>query len=164
MSESRPSETGRPSQGASGRPKSTESAAAASQAPETMEGWYVQHDLYTIDWGLWRAYEPEQRSEMLGELATWLQEAAAVEQGDSGAYVVSGQKAELMFIHYRQNPDELNQVRRKLMASRFSDVLIPAYGYLSIIEVSLYEATAIAHRNLAQAGIEAWQRRICPGP
>ena len=151
MSESHPPQAGRPA--------ATE---PASQAPETMEGWYVQHDLYTVDWQALRKLKAGKRHKLLDELSAWLKQAAAVEKGDSGAFIVSGQKAEVMFIHYRETPEQLNDVRRALMACAFSDFLIPAYGYLSIIEVSLYEATAIAHRNLAQAGIKHGSEEFAP--
>ena len=154
MTETRPPQAGRPT----GSPAS----APESQAPETMEGWYVQHDLYTIDWKAWRGVESGKRETLIAELNDWLASAAAVEQGDSSAFIVSGQKAELMFIHYRKTPAQLNDVRRALMTCAFADLLIPAYGYLSIIEVSLYEATAIAHRNLAQAGIKHGSEDFAP--
>ena len=154
MSETRPPQAGRPSAGQATQPE--------SQAPETMEGWYVQHDLYTVNWAAWRGIESDKRQQLLAELNAWLSSAAAVEKGDSGAFIVSGQKAELMLIHYRETPEQLNDVRRALMACEFSDLLIPAYGYLSIIEVSLYEATAIAHRNLAQAGIKHGSDEFAP--
>lgn len=124
-----------------------------SQAPETMEGWYVLHDCYCIDWRRWRQQDMDQRRSLLAGLRDWLVSARGSERGDSGAYVVTGQKAEIMFIHYRPSPGGLNQVRRDLMACPFADFLIPTYGYLSIIEVSLYEATAMAHRMLSKNGV-----------
>ena len=32
------------------------------EAPETLEGWYVQHDVYTVHWPQWRALAPSQRA------------------------------------------------------------------------------------------------------
>ncbi|TVR42670.1 MAG: heme-dependent peroxidase [Planctomycetota bacterium] len=124
-----------------------------SSAPETMEGWYVLHDCYRFDWKAWRRLDMEQRREMLSGLRDWLISARGSERGDSGAFIVSGQKAEIMFIHYRPTPAALNAVRRDLMACDIADLFIPSYGYLSIIEVSLYEATAMAHRMLAKQGL-----------
>lgn len=124
-----------------------------SPAPETMEGWYVQHDCYRIDWAAWRHLDMDSQRELLAGLRDWLVSARGADTGDSAAYVVTGQKAELMFIHYRPNPGYLNSVRRDLMACGFADMLIPTYGYLSIIEVSLYEASARARAMLAREGL-----------
>lgn len=126
-----------------------------SQAPETMEGWYVLHDCYRMDWAQWRTLGVHKQGELLAELRDALVSARGSERGDSGAFIVTGQKAEIMFIHYRPSPGGLNQVRRELMGCAIADLLIPTYGYLSIIEVSLYEATAMAHRSLAQRGLKA---------
>ena len=70
-------------------------------------------------------------------------------------------KGRLCFLHYRRSPSELNNAERRLRQQRIFEFLMPVYGYLSVIEASLYEATAIAHRNLAQKGlnptVDGWQ-------
>lgn len=80
-------------------------------------------------------------------------EMAGVEQGDSVAYSVVTQKGDLMFVHYRETPEELNRVELSLRQMPFFDYLRPAYSYLSVIELSMYELTAIARKKLIDQGI-----------
>lgn len=119
------------------------------EVPETREGWYVLHDCYTVDWAAWRAQDPTVRKSILEQFNDWMARATGGERGDTRAFVVTGQKAELMFLHYRSSPGHLNEARRGLLRCRLVDFLKPAFAYLSVIEVSLYEATALAHRALA---------------
>ena len=81
----------------------------AAPVPQTLEGWYTLHDVYVIDWPSWRAVEAGRREELAEQAAQWLKEAAA-EKGDSAAYSVLTQKGDLMLVHYRPSPDDLNRV------------------------------------------------------
>jgi chlorite dismutase len=127
--------------------------ATESVVPETREGWYVLHDCYTVNWPAWQDAGAEARNDAIEALRDWLAHARVGERGDSAAYTVTGQKCELMFIHYRSSPASLTKVRRDLQRSPLARFLQPVYGYLSVIEVSLYEATAMAHGALARQGL-----------
>ena len=137
-------------------------------APETLEGWWVLHDLYHIDWTAWRALSEAEQQAVAQEFADWIEEEGTIRgtsaedrEGDSAAYRIVGQKADICLLHYRRTPSDLNAVERRLRQLKIFALLTPVYGYLSIIEASLYEATAIAHKNLAQKGmnptVEGWQ-------
>ena len=128
---------------------------ADNEAPETMEGWYVLHDGYDIDWAAWRVADDKTKHHALDELIAWngRQRHVGEQAGDSSVYTIVGQKAELMWIHYRRTPSELASLERSLRACAIFDFLVPAYSYLSVIEASLYEATAIAHGMLARQGL-----------
>ena len=123
------------------------------EAPETLEGWYILHDVYAVDWPLWRGLEPPERDEIAGEAGDWLTAAVGCAKGDSAAYSVLTQKGDLMFVHYREAPDELNRVELSLRQIRLYDFLVPTYSFLSVIEVGLYELTTIATKRLADQGI-----------
>ena len=124
------------------------------EVPETIEGWYVLHDIYTVAWDRWRALPAAERQAVATDAAAWLAEGAAVEHGDSAAYSVLTQKGDLLFIHYRETPDALNRVELGLRQLALFDYLEPAYSYLSVIEVSLYEMQAMALRRLVERGLE----------
>lgn len=121
--------------------------------PQTLEGWYMLHDIYAVDWPRWRALEADVRRQISDQAAQWLAEAAAVEKGDSALYSMISQKGDLMFLHYRQSPDELNRAELALRQTRLFDYLKPSYSYFSVIELGLYELTGLAHRKLAQQGL-----------
>jgi len=123
------------------------------EVPQTLEGWYVLHDVYAVDWPRWWALDLATRQEIVEAAQAWLVEAAAVEKGDTAAYSVVTQKGDLMFVHYRESPDELNRTELSLRRSCLFGFLRPAYSYLSTIEISLYELTAIAYKKLSDQGI-----------
>ena len=125
------------------------------EAPETLEGWYVLHDGYRIDWPRWRGLDGATRGKLIDGLVAWSaqQQAVAEDAGDSAGYAIIGHKAELLWIHYRRSPGELAAVERSLRDCGAFDYLEPSFSYLSVIEASLYEATAIAHGMLARQGL-----------
>ncbi len=123
------------------------------EAPQTLEGWYILHDVYSVDWEKWRALAPADRESITADATRWLTDEAGCEKGDSVLYSVLTQKGDLMFVHYRESPDVLNRVELSLRQSRLFDFLVPTYSYFSVIEIGLYELTGLAHRRLAELGI-----------
>jgi chlorite dismutase len=126
----------------------------AVEAPQTLEGWYMLHDVYAVDWAAWRGLEAAERDTIAAGASQWLIAAAGCERGDSALYSVTTQKGDLMFVHYRESPDEVNRAELAMRQTRLFDFLIPRYSYLSTIEISLYELTAIARIRLGEKGIK----------
>ncbi|HYB98228.1 MAG TPA: hydrogen peroxide-dependent heme synthase [Candidatus Limnocylindrales bacterium] len=132
----------------------------AVEAPQTLEGWYTLHDVYALNWPRWRARSQSERKAIAEEASAWLGRAAAANvqeaagRGDSKLYSVVSQKGDLLFCHYRQSPAALNEVELTLRTLRLYEFLSPAYSYLSVIEVSLYEVQAMAARRLAERGLK----------
>ncbi len=125
----------------------------AVEVPETLEGWYTLHDVWSLDWERVHDLTVEDRHEIAREAEQWLAEGAAG-RGDSAAYSVLSQKGDVMFVHYRDAPDALNRAELGLRATRFFELLRPSYSYVSVIEVSLYEVQAMATRRLIDRGLE----------
>ncbi len=124
-----------------------------NQVPETLEGWYVLHEVWTVDWPRWRARSTADRAAIAREAGEWMKGLGGVTEGDSALYSVLTQKGDLMLVHYRRTPDELNRVELSLRQQRIHDFLNPSYSYLSVIEVSLYEAMAVAMMRVADRGL-----------
>ncbi|MHC5068256.1 MAG: hydrogen peroxide-dependent heme synthase [Planctomycetota bacterium] len=127
-----------------------------NSAPETIEGWFVLHDAYHLNWAAWRQCSADQRQTMIDELVAWhgdRESALERKEGDSACFQLVGHKGDLMWLHYRRSPDDLATVERSLRNLAISDYLTPAFSYVSTIEASLYEATAIAHGILGRQGI-----------
>jgi peroxiredoxin len=82
----------------------------------------------------------------------------------SGLYSLIGHKGDLMFVHFRQSFDELNQAEMQIARLRLSDYLEPTTSYLSVIELGLYESTIKVYSELAERGVEPhseeWNRAI----
>ena len=126
----------------------------AVEVPQTLEGWYVLHDVWHFDWSGWRALNSSDRTAAAGEAVRWLTEAARTLRGDSALYSVVSQKGDLMFVHYRESPEALNAVELGLRSLALFRHLRPAYSYLSVIEASLYEVAAIAGKRIADRGLQ----------
>jgi chlorite dismutase len=129
--------------------------ADAHEAPQTLEGYYVLHDLYRVDWVRWHAAPAAERTRAREQLTQALAAVVTVGAGagDSATYAVVGQKADLLFLHYRQSPAELKQAELELRRLAMAAWLTPAGSYLSVIEASLYEAAAMAQKKLGDQGL-----------
>jgi len=123
------------------------------EVPQTLEGYYILHDVYAVDWPRWRGLDAKTREDVAAAGSAWLTRLADVQQGDSVLYSVLTQKGDLMFVHYRESPEELNRVELSLRQTRLYDFLRPAYSYFSVIELSMYELTALARKKLMDQGI-----------
>jgi len=125
---------------------------ATIEIPQTREGWYVLHDCYVVDWPRWRACAAG--NDIIEEAQAWLARMQQPERGDSALYSVVGQKADLIFLHYRESVEALDQVELSFRRLRLHDYLKPSYSFLSVIELGLYEVTGGAKRTLAQRGLQ----------
>ncbi len=124
------------------------------EAPETIEGWYVQHDLFTFQWSLWRTLAPAKRNRLIEEAADWLKVQMQTERGDSAAFNVVGHKGDVLLTHFRPSLEALNQVKVSLRHTEFFAYLEPVYGYLSVIELGMYEVIGVVKRKLEAQGLE----------
>lgn len=124
------------------------------EAPETIEGWYVQHDIYTVQWAAWRTLAPEKRERIIEDCAAWLREQAEPEQGSSAFFSLVGHKGDLLLTHFRSHLEALNQVKLGLRQLDLFAYLQPSYGYLSVIELGMYELIGAVQRKLSASGLE----------
>jgi len=124
------------------------------EVPQTLEGWYVLHDVYRVDWPEWWRLDSSQREKLARHAAEWLTAMSRCEKGDSACYSVLSQKGDLLFVHYRSSPDDINQVERSLRRLGLFEYLRPCYSYFSAIEISLYELTGTARKKLSDQGLK----------
>ncbi|GIM45167.1 putative heme-dependent peroxidase YwfI [Collibacillus ludicampi] len=114
-----------------------------SEAIHTLEGWFALHDFRSIDWSAWKALSLEERKAALDEVLTlrraWGQ-TQEQKQGSSGLYSIVGQKADLVFVHFRPTLQELNELETELNKTLFAEITVPAYSYVSVVELSNYVA------------------------
>jgi hydrogen peroxide-dependent heme synthase len=127
---------------------------STSEAPETLEGWYVQHEVYSVHWPQWRALKAAQQHAIIEESAAWLSAQATPEEGSSAFFSVLGHKGDLLLTHFRPSLEALNTVKFSLRQTALFAYLQPTYGYLSVIELGMYEVVAAIQRKLAAAGLE----------
>lgn len=115
------------------------------EVPGTLEGWYCLHDFRQIDWPRWKALPAAEREAAIAEAAEFLRGAEAhadAPEGSSALYSILGHKADLMFLHLRPTPDELDALEHAFARTRLADFTTRPYSYFSVTELGLYEAQA----------------------
>ncbi|MDC3425083.1 heme-dependent peroxidase [Aquibacillus sp. 3ASR75-11] len=113
------------------------------EAVETMDGWYCLHDLRTIDWTSWKLASNEERQAAINELQQLVSKWEDVESSKNGShalYRITGQKADIIFMILRPTMEELQEVETAFNKSTFAAYTVPAYSYVSVVELSKYMA------------------------
>jgi chlorite dismutase len=125
------------------------------QAPQTLDGSAVLHQMFRVKWAPWRALPAERRREIASAASSLFGtlESRSAEEGQSACFSLLGHKGDLLIIHFRKSVDELNRAELALAATELAEYLEPTSSYLSIVELGLYEATVRTQTELAQKGI-----------
>lgn len=116
-----------------------------AEVPGTLEGWYALHDFRRIDWVRFKGLGKSDQEDILEEATRFLAQAEMVTdapEGTSALYTIVGHKGDLMFLHLRPTVDHLGALERAFASTRLADFTTQTYSYLSVTELSLYEATA----------------------
>jgi hydrogen peroxide-dependent heme synthase len=112
-----------------------------SEAAQTLEGWYCLHDFRSIDWSAWKTLTSDERQAAIHEFLALVEKWQATEdkkEGSHAIYTVVGQKADLMFMILRPTMEELNEIETELNKTKLAEYLVPAYSYVSVVELSNY--------------------------
>ncbi len=117
--------------------------------PLTLEGAAVLHQMMRFRRNAWNALPADRRAALLSEAVSKL---AGIE--GTAFYSVFGHKADLMFVHFRNDFEELKQAELSLEILGISEFFEPAHSYLSSVELGLYESTSQVYEALAAKGIE----------
>lgn len=123
--------------------------------PLTLEGSFVLHQLFTFDWKAWRSTPDRKR--VLEEATKTLHDFEPGKQPgsvQSALYSVLGHKGDLMLVHFRDSIEDLNRIELALAQTSFHSFLKPAFSYLSLVELSLYESSQRTYSSLAERGLE----------
>ncbi len=115
-----------------------------AEAPGTLEGWYALHDFRRVDWtalGEVAEHEPSIATEAESFLRS-AESPAESAPGATAAYRILGHKADFLFLHLRPTLEELSSLEVQLSATRFAGYCSRPYSYLSVVELSLYEASS----------------------
>lgn len=125
-----------------------------SEAPTTLEGWYVLHDIVTVDWGQWNETSVEDRARIIAEATSVVARQERPEDGHSASFSLLTQKGDLAFLHYRRDLEALRAAELELRRTRLWAFLRPAYSYLSVVELGTYELRPWATQTLAKRGVD----------
>jgi peroxiredoxin len=133
------------------------------------------HQFFRFDWKAWRGFAdgerkssaPGKRKKIVGDVIAALH---TMERSDPDAPVRSalysqlGHKADLIFVHFRESFEALNQVELDLAQTALFDFLIPTHSYVSVVELGLYESSRKTYEAASAKGLEAhtpeWKAEI----
>ncbi|HYF93500.1 MAG TPA: hydrogen peroxide-dependent heme synthase [Symbiobacteriaceae bacterium] len=113
-----------------------------AEVPGTLEGWYALHDFRRLDWPRWNRLSGSEQGAIVADAAAFLSQAENPEEGSSALYSIIGHKADLMLLHLRPTVDQLGALERAFARTRLAEYTTQTYSYLSVTELSLYEASA----------------------
>ena len=131
----------------------------SAHPPETAEGWYALHQVFSIDRRALRSVGRENLDRMKASAARRISgltsEGGAGESAGPGwTRVVSliGSVSDVMFVHFRDTLDALGDAQRVLASEPLFDFLEPTYAFMSVTEAGFYHITADAARDVVVAG------------
>ncbi|BAB07544.1 BH3825 [Halalkalibacterium halodurans C-125] len=116
---------------------------AMNEAAKTLDGWYCLHDFRTINWAELKTLSTEERQQIINEFLDLMEkwnDTEAQGEGSHAVYTIVGQKADVMLMILRPSMEELNEIETAFNKSRFAEFTVPAYSYVSVVELSNYMA------------------------
>ena len=118
--------------------------------PETLEGWYVLHQLFAVDRS---AADPEGHTGVSDEMRAELDPLRTPADGGWSAMVeLIGSTADLMLIHVRPTLDAIGDAQRSVARLHALRRMSPVHSFLSVTEAGLYHLTAQLARAAAERG------------
>ncbi|WP_254864783.1 heme-binding protein [Halovivax gelatinilyticus] len=111
------------------------------EPPETAEGWYVLHDVRSIDWDAWREAPSSRRERAIETGIEYLTAAERVDDADDGASTtvsLLGHEGDLLVVHLRPTIDDLDALSRRFERTEFAAFTERTDSYLSVTEASGY--------------------------
>ena len=113
--------------------------------PETLEGWSLLHLLYRVRWDRLREMSDAGRTAVADDAVRAL---TVPDAGATACVQMLGHKADLMFICFRRDFEQLAQAQLALSRTELHGLLEPTYSYVSVVELGMYEMTAKIHEQL----------------
>jgi hydrogen peroxide-dependent heme synthase len=135
-----------------------------SHTPQTLEGWYVLHDIRRLDRAGWQALSGPARQEAAREAAAFVADAERLTdsaEGSSALFSLLGHKGDLLILHLRPDLDSLQRLEQRLERLTLARCLVPAYSFVSVVELSQHAPSPGEAAPSPEA--QAWlERRLKP--
>jgi chlorite dismutase len=112
--------------------------------PLTLEGSALLHQFFHFDWKAWRATAKADQQRIVAsaiETLQGLQRANSDAPIQTALFSELGHKGDLIFVHFRDSLEALNQVELDLAQTELYDYLTPTHSYVSVVELGLYESS-----------------------
>jgi peroxiredoxin len=145
-------------------PTKTESADAIPAMPLTLDGAYILHQMFRINWPSWRGVAATEQKTTLDRATALFNSMEQNKQEPTGLFSLLGHKGDLMLVHFRRTLEDLNQAELRVARSRLHQFLEPTTSYLSVVELGLYEASVKLYSELLAKGLQPgtadWNRDV----
>jgi chlorite dismutase len=126
--------------------------------PLTLEGSCLLHQFFRFDWKSWRSCADGERKKIAADAIAVLrsmERSGAEAPARTAIFSELGHKADLIFVHFRELFEALNQVELDLAQTALSDFLTPVHSYVSVVELGLYESSRKTYEAASAKGFEA---------
>jgi chlorite dismutase len=126
--------------------------------PLTLEGSSVLHQFFRFGWKSWRSFADGERRKIAADAIESLRSLERAAPGvpvHSALYSQLGHKGDLIFVHFRDSFEALNQIELGLAQTALSEFLTPTHSYVSVVELGLYESTRKTYEAASAKGFEA---------
>lgn len=122
--------------------------------PETVEGWYVLHQLMSVDRAMLREWTSASDLGAMRDSAKVALRALAspAEGGWSAVVSLIGSQADVMIMHFRPSLDAIGDAQRRIAREPLFEFLTPVTSFLSVTEAGLYHITAQLAREATERG------------
>lgn len=112
-------------------------------APETLDGWFVLHDLRRLRWDRWQELTPGKKEQVIDRWQAYLQAHETVE-GEEGVYSalyrIAGHKGDYLWVHFRPRVEDLLALEREWETTPAAVLSERTFSYLSVVELSRHSA------------------------
>jgi chlorite dismutase len=123
------------------------------RVPETLEGWSLLHQMFRVRWPAWQALDGKERQARADEAAAAIAGMSRDDEGASALVTLLGHKGDLMLVHFRRGFEPLQQAQLAVARLGLSAFLEPTTSYVSVVELGMYEMTALLHARLREKGL-----------
>ena len=124
---------------------------ARAHPPETLEGWYALHQLFTVDRGSLVRASNDRGADSTPPVDATRQHADAGNGWTAWARVI-GSKADVMVVHFAPTLDAIAEIQVRTRQMPRMAALRLEYSFLSVTEAGLYHLTAEMAREAAERG------------
>ena len=123
------------------------------RVPETLEGWSLLHQMFRVRWPAWQALDARGRQALVEEAAAAIAGMGRGGEGATALVTLLGHKGDLMLAHFRRGFEPLQQAQLAVARLGLSAYLEPTTSYVSVVELGMYEMTALLHARLREKGL-----------
>lgn len=121
--------------------------------PESLEGWWILHRMFSLDRRAWDALPEKRRNKYSGHAIDLIDHLKNTEDGDLALTQLVGKNADLMLTHYARTFEGLSYAQTLIDKLELRDFLEPRSSYVSVLELGLYDATGKIHAELGERGL-----------